>query len=190
MPEHVGPQSPTTTGDSSRISVGTAIAFAGLAAVAAVVATIIFKPMAGDEPSIRVRGGSVDLVLESPGAEWEPISGSGDKWRMKNQKDRNKDDFYFVIDQTDGCSGPLKGKAKHVELILSNSTTIDVKVNANKTEVKGPDLSASGDTLSTKDKTLSLSKMKVGTGGGATECNYAAGLKVPFIGLHDYQDPE
>ncbi len=169
------------------ISVGTAIAFAGLVAVAAVVGTIIFRPMAGDEPSIRVGGGSIYLDLIGPGAQWEQI-GSSDKWRVKGEPKRDKADYYYDISAMTGCSGPVKGFGKKAELVHSDGKKIDLEVKNKKTEVTGSglELSNNNQTLSYVNDDESLKSIALGNGDGPPHCTFNAASEFKVMLLSDY----
>lgn len=193
MPEHVGPTPGGAGRDRSSNTVATASVIAALL-TAAVVGTLVFRMMAGgDEPPIRVRGGSIHLDLNGPDARWEQI-GSTNEWKIKGDPKRDQRDFYFEIDPATVCpanganKGEKKGTGKIITLTYSDGTEIVIEVKNNKrTRVMGPGLA-----LSNTDQTLSLNRTEGFLLGiaidGQKNCTFTSKDDFKGMGLFDYEN--
>ncbi len=190
MPEHVGPPPGVAGRDRSWNTVATASVIAALL-TAAVVGTLVFSMMAGgDEPPIRVRGGSIHLDLNGPKVEWERI-GSSDEWKIKHEPQRDNEDFYFDIDPATVCAadsnnkGNKKGQGTIVTLTHSDGAEITVAVKNNKkTRVTGAGLTPEHD-----NQTLSLKRDGFLLGiaiDGVKNCTFTSKEDFKGMGLFDY----
>ncbi len=104
----------------------------------------------GDEPPIRVRGGSIDFELLSTGAMFEPQSqGNRKKWIVTGGNRRTDDLLVYVApDSFVRCGGvSFKKKVKKVQFWYSNDGYIEVHASQNKTRIEAAhvDLNANGD---------------------------------------------
>lgn len=191
MPEHVGPPPGAAGRDRSRNTVATASVIAALL-TAAVVGTLVFRMMAGgDEPPIRVRGGSIHLDLNGPKVEWEQI-GTTNEWKIKREPKRDNGDFYFDIDPATACAadtnnkGNKKGQGTIITLTHSDGAEITVEVKNNKkTRVMGAGL-----TLDNNNQTLSLNRPEGFLLGiaidGVKNCTFRSKEDFKGMGLFDY----
>jgi hypothetical protein len=174
----------------------------GLLAVAAAT-TIVLKTVGlvhfdllriltdSDEAPIRVRNGSLDLVLVSATQAWTPAGNSGN-WNI-NRGRRHKDEFDVTVISRSGasCGGPSATGAE-VIFTYSNDKKIRVQSVSRHTWVK-PD---AGVTL-TRDNALPqklsyvsggfLKTIEIGNGsGGSTPmCTFTAPNQLAYIILLD-----
>lgn len=113
------------------------MAFATVGVVASVVTTIIvlikaelidisLRPLDSDEAPIRVRNGSLELLILSD-QDWEKVSGAApEKWRMAHAK-RHKSAFDLDIKTGPGasCTGSLTPTGTEIEFIYKDEDDPD-----------------------------------------------------------------
>lgn len=101
-------------------------------------------PLAGDEPPIRVRNGSIELQLLHPTHKFEEADGSTDKknWRIETEPSRQSNDVTVLVLPSDfnNCKGGFVESGNKVEFVYSTGNRITVQSNGSKKiRVKGQD---------------------------------------------------
>jgi hypothetical protein len=89
-----------------------------------------------DEAPIRVRNGSIDLLLITKSQEWEPVGGSPN-WRIDGGK-RFTDNYEVTVAVKAGatCGGSYTGTGSDVVLTYSNGEKIRLQSTGRHTFVK------------------------------------------------------
>lgn len=113
---------------------------AGAALVGATVGFLLFRVLAvGDEPPIRVKGGSIHFDLLRRGASWAPQGNPADrkKWQVHGSP-RDGDDLsiYFAAVNPAHCTNATHKKDKKIKFIyhdLGVDYEIELKVSNRKT---------------------------------------------------------
>src|SRR5262245_3699527 len=112
----------------------------------------------GDEPPIRVRGGTMHLDLLAQGdQDFEPDSQSDKKkWHIKGLPKRDRNDFLVVVVSANAnCNGKV-ASANKVDVLYSDGQSVEFKSNSNNTKI-----------TATKDLNhLSAKYLKYETSGG------------------------
>jgi hypothetical protein len=115
-----------------------ALTLAGIGA-AAVVAGIVKSAYSvlevragGDEPPIRVKGGSIDLRLLTNHHQWK-ASTRANEWKISGGPHRSKDDFDLVVDFLKGDSKPAAGK--QLDILYTGGAQLQVSSYMQQTSV-------------------------------------------------------
>ena len=101
-------------------------------------------PLAGDEPPIRVRNGSIELQLLHPSHKYEEADGSTDKknWRIETEPPRHSNDVTVLVlpSNFSSCPGGFVASGNKVEFFYNTGKKITVQSNGSKRiRVKGDD---------------------------------------------------
>lgn len=121
------------------VVLGAAVALLGAWALGAFDA----EPLAGDEPPIRVRNGSIELQLLHLTHKFEEADGSTDKknWRIEGEPARHRNDVTVLLLPSNfkQCKGFVESGNK-IEFYYSSGKKITVQSNGSKRiRVKGDD---------------------------------------------------
>lgn len=121
----------------SRKSWGVMAAVVGLAIVLGLLnaCSRVAPLLGGDEPPIRVRGGSMLIDLLTDGsADFEPDDPSDKKkWHIKDQPQRDRNNFLVVVVSTT-CNGKVKSGNK-VDIVYSDGQSVEFKSNSQHTRI-------------------------------------------------------
>ena len=92
---------------------------------------------AGDEPPIRVRGGSMHLDLLTEGDRDFEKDNPNDKkkWHIKDSPNRDRNNFIVVVVSANaGCNGKVVSAGK-VDVVYSDGQSVEFKSNNNHTKI-------------------------------------------------------
>jgi hypothetical protein len=125
---------------------GLALVGLGAAAVIAAVVKSVSQTeeamlSGGDEPPIRVKGGSLDVYLISTSHTWDD-GGTGAKvWHIKAKPDRSKDELAVFIDYTTGGPDFVCGNAVNIfhKDTVGDITELEIKSQTKHIQVKRKD---------------------------------------------------
>jgi hypothetical protein len=88
---------------------------------------------AGDEPPIRVKGGSLHIDATG-GATWKMQGTDGKKWKL-DKGSKNSDEYdVSIVASGSGCVNNAP-RGKRVTLTYSDGTTVEIKAAGNNTMV-------------------------------------------------------
>src|SRR5687768_5657928 len=108
---------------------------------AAVMAFKLFR-LAGDEPPIRVKGGSFHLDLTCGTTIWDEIGNTGKTWKIKNGS-RGKEEYdVSIVSNKKLCSkSAAKGKRVYIEYTTTGGgvRTVEIKAPGNMTHITASD---------------------------------------------------
>ena len=91
----------------------------------------------GDEPPIRVRGGTMHLDLLAEGDKDFEKDNAADKkkWHIKDSPNRNRNDFLVVVvSASANCNGKV-ASANKVDVVYSDGQNVEFKSNNNHTKI-------------------------------------------------------
>jgi hypothetical protein len=141
-----------------------------------------------DEAPIRVRNGSIDLLLITKSQEWEPVGGSPN-WRIDGGK-RFTDNYEVTVAVKAGatCGGSYTGTGSDVVFTYSNGEKIRLQSTGRHTFVK-PDNANTTLTRDPNNKQLLqyapagyLQTLAVGNGANPTTmCTFTAANQLDHI---------
>ena len=113
-----------------------------LAGCAAAVYALRSFGFAGDEPPIRVKGGSFHLDLTCGTTIWDEVGMGGKKWKIKNGT-RGKDEYdVSIVSNNTSCSQKApKGKRVYIEYTTTGGVVrwVEIKAPGNMTHVTASD---------------------------------------------------
>ena len=98
-----------------------------------------FHPLAGDEPPIRVRNGSMYLELLDNTFEFEE-NGNKKNWKIKGDPPRGRPEYTLVVIASDpnACASQLVTTPR-VEFVYDSGQTIELMAAGRKTLIKSRD---------------------------------------------------
>lgn len=148
-----------------------ALAAGGAALLAAAATYYYLTSKAGDEPPIRVKGGSIHLELIHNSKSWKE-DGNRRKWKLSGgTRGSNTLAVYLAPKNAAHCSVTY-ASADYVEFVYSDGTTIEIRPINNKTKV-----TSSGDLTKSDDQNLMYQKpggfIDVIKVGGQEVCNFS-----------------
>ena len=97
----------------------------------------LVAPLTGDEPPIRVRGGTMYLdLLTDKNTDFEKDDvNDKKKWHIKGEPPRKKNDFFVVVlSGSSGCDRKTATGNK-VDVEYSGGQSVEFKSNSNKTKI-------------------------------------------------------
>lgn len=124
----------------------------------------------GDEPPIRVRGGSMKFELLNQAAAFEEDNSTDKKkWRIKGTPVRNRNKFLVVIvSGNPSCNGIVRSGDK-IDIVYSDNQEVEFKSNANNTKI-----TAKPEKLN--QSSTELHTLTYGVSGSTTE--YIRGIRI------------
>jgi hypothetical protein len=108
------------------------------AAVGAAVSHFLQDFRSGDEPPIRVKGGSIKFELLSSTATWKPVGSGRDHWVLSHGQ-RGRDEYVVVLVIQDAAgkleSHTLCGRKK-IKIQYDEQGLVELKSNSKRTQLK------------------------------------------------------
>ena len=95
------------------------------------------QPRTGDEPPIRVRGGTMHIdLLGDANDDFEPDNpGDKKKWHIKGLPNRDRDGFLVVVVSADpNCNGKVTSSRK-VDVLYTDGQSVEFKSNNRQTKI-------------------------------------------------------